>query len=139
MTYAKSNLTPAKKKFAQVYAKTDNASEAVRVAFPHLTNPNTVKDKGYRMLTNTYVLQDIGKQKERMQKAAGMAVERIESVIQSGKEHNALTASIFAYEQVHGKAKQKIEQHSNHVFISYDLSGGNAPPIPQSVLDELAD
>jgi phage terminase small subunit len=137
MSYSKSNLTPAKKKFAQTYAKTDNASEAVRVAFPHLTNQNTIKDKGHRLLTNTYVLQDIGKQKERMEAVAGKAVKRIERLIDSGREHSALQASIFAYEQVHGKAKQKIEQSSSHVIVSYDLSGGNAPPIPQEVLDQL--
>ncbi len=140
--YTKSKLTPAKKKFAQVYAQTDNASEAVRQAFPDLTrnsSQKTIQNKGSRLLSNAIVLADIERQKERMEVIAGKAVQRLEDIIDSGKEHNALTASMYAYDQVHGKATQRVHQTGAHVFVTYDLSGGNAEPIPQEVLDQLAD
>jgi len=138
INYSKSNkYSKAKQRFVEVYLRTNNASRAVRQAYPELTNPNTIKDKGYRLLTNAYIQQDIEKQKERMQVVASKALERIEKTIESGKEHNALSASFFAYEQAHGKARQRIVQSSSYVVVSYDLSGGSAPPIPQDVIDEL--
>lgn len=140
--YAKSKLTPAKKRFAQVYAETDNASEAVRQAYPHLVKNSTknyIKEKGKRLVTNGYVLLEIEKQKEVMEVIAGKAVQRLEEIIDNGKEHNALTASMYAYDQVHGKATQRIHQSGTHVYVTYDLSGGKAGPVPQEILDQLAD
>lgn len=140
--YRKSKLTPAKKKFAHVYAQTDNASEAVRQAYPQLAKSSTanyIKEKGKRLVTNGYVLLEIEKQKELMDVVAGKAVQRIESIIDNGKEHNALTASMYAYDQVHGKATQSIKQSGKHVFITIDLTGGEGGPVPQDILDQLAD
>jgi len=140
--YSKSKLTPAKKRFAQVYAQTDNAAEAVRQAYPHLAKNSTqnyIKEKGKRLVTNGYVLLEIEKQKELMEVVAGKAVQRIEDIIDNGKEHNALTASMYAYDQAHGKSKQRIQQSGAYVYVTYDLSGGNAEPVPQEILDQLAD
>lgn len=140
--YSKSQLTPAKKKFAQVYAQTDNASEAVRQAYPNLaknSSQKTIQNKGSRLLSNAIVLRDIERQKEQMEAIAGKAVQRLENIIDNGKEHNALTASMYAYDQVHGRATQRVHQTGSHVFVTYDLSGGKAEPIPQEVLDQLAD
>lgn len=133
-------ITPAKKKFAQVYAKTDNASEAVRQAYPQLaksSSQKTIQNKGSRLLSNAIVLADIEKQKERMEAIAGKAVQRLEDIIDNGKEHNALTASMYAYDQTHGKPRQRIHQSGQFVTVVYDLSGGKAEPIPQEILDEL--
>ena len=140
--YKKTQLTPAKKKFAEVYAKTDNASEAVRQAYPELaktSTPNYIKEKGKRLVTNSYVLLEIEKQKEYMEVVSAKAVKRIENIINHGKERNALTASIYAYDQVHGKPTQSIRQSGTHVYVTYDLSGGAAEPIPQEVLDQLTE
>lgn len=137
-----SKLTPAKKKFAQVYAQTDNASEAVRQAYPHLadnSSQKTIQNKGSRLLSNAIILKDIEKQKERMEVVSAKALHRIEDIIDNGTERNALTASIYAYDQVHGKATQSILQRGTHVYVTYDLSGGTAEPIPQNILDQLAD
>ena len=140
MKYRKTSmLTPAKKKFAHIYAQTDNASEAVRQAYPHLTNRNTIKDKGHRLLTNTHILQDIAEQKAIMDINAGKAALRIGEIIDNGAEHNSLIASKFAYEHTHGKARQKIHLNSAHVLVTYDLSGGKAGPVPQEILDQLKD
>lgn len=74
-----------------------------------------------------------------MEAVAGKAVQRIENIINNGKEHNALTASMYAYDHVHGKATQSIHQSGAHVFVTYDLSGGKAGEVPQEILDQLAD
>jgi phage terminase small subunit len=140
--YRKTTLTPAKKRFAQVYAQTDNASEAVRQAFPNLaknSSQKTIQNKGSRLLSNAIVLQDIERQKEYMEAIASKAVKRLENIIDNGKERNALTASMYAYDQVHGKATQRVHQTGAHVFVTYDLSGGKAEPVPQEILDKLAD
>ena len=140
MKYSKTtDKSAAKQRFATFYSLTDNASEAVRLAYPHLKNSSqkTIQNKGSRLLSNAIVLHDIQRQKERMEVVAGKAVERIEDIIDTGKDHNALTASMFAYDQVHGRATQRIHQTSAHVFVTYDLSGGQAPPVPQEVLDQL--
>jgi hypothetical protein len=138
--YRKTTSSVAKKKFAHFYALSDNASEAVRKVYPHLRNSSqkTIQNKGSRLLSNAIVLNDIQMQKERMEVVAGKAVNRIENIIDTGKDQNALTASIYAYNQVHGKPTQRIHQSGAHVFVSYDLSGGNAPPIPKDVLEQLA-
>lgn len=138
--YRKSKLTPAKKKFAQVYARTDNASEAVRQAYPKLvktSTPNYIKEKGKRLVTNGYVILEVNKQKERMEIAASKAVQRIEDIIDSGTDNTALAASIYAYNQVHGKPTQRIKQDATHVFVTYDLSGGADGPVPKEILDQL--
>lgn len=134
-------LTPAKKKFAQVYAQTDNASEAVRQAFPHLaknSSQKTIQNKGSRLLSNAIVARDIEQQKKQMEAIASKAVNKIEEIIDTGNERNALTASMYTYDHVHGKATQSIRKTGSHVFISYDLSGGSAGPVPQEILDQLA-
>ncbi len=139
--YSKSTeKSAAKQRFAHFYSLTDNASEAVRLAYPHLkdSSQKTIQNKGSRLLSNAIVLHDIQKQKERMEVVASKAVERIEDIIDNGKDHNALTASMFAYDQVHGRSTQRVHQTSSHVFVSYDLSGGKAPPVPQEILDQLA-
>ena len=139
--YLKSNQeSAAKQRFAHFYSLTDNASEAVRLAYPHMKNSSqkTIQNKGSRLLSNAIVLQDIQRQREHMEVVAGKAVQRIETIIDSGKEHNSLIASMYAYDHVHGKPTQKILSGTAHVFVSYDLSGGQAPPVPQKILDQLA-
>lgn len=139
-TYNKSKLTTAKKKFAQVYAQTDNASEAVRQAYPYLAKTSTknyIKEKGKRLVTNGYVLAEIEDQKRRMDIIASKAIDRIDNIIDKGSDRNALSASMYVYDQVHGKAAQRIRHSSTHVFVTYDLSGGDAGPVPKEIMDEL--
>ena len=140
MKYKKSKLTPAKKKFAQVYARTDNASEAVRQAYPDLVRTSTsnyIKEKGKRLVTNGYVLAEIERQKQHMEVLAGKAVQKLEDVIDNGDNHDAVRAATYVYDQVHGKATQRVKQSSAHVFVTYDLTGGEAGPVPEEVLKQL--
>ena len=130
MKYSKSRLTPAKKKFAQVYAMTDNASEAVRQAYPGLvksSTPNYIKEKGKRMVTNGYVLQEVSRQKKKLEALSDKAIERLEAIIDRGSERNAMQASMYVYNHAHGRAKQKIEHQSSVLKINLDLSGEDGP------------
>jgi len=68
---------------------------------------------------------------------ATLASQRIQKIIKEGKDQHALGASIFSIEQVDGKAKQVIQQHSKHTLVTYDLSGGTAGDVPQHILDAL--
>ena len=123
--YRKTKLSPAKKKFAQVFAETDNATEAVRQAYPELvesSSPEYLRVKAGRLITNDYIQADIAKQKERMTVIANKAVDKLEDIIENGKEHNSLQASMYSIDQVHGRATQKIESSSTHTFIGIDLT-----------------
>ena len=144
-------LTPKQKAFAIAYAETDNATEAVRRAYPELAkkeaekrnggesliNTNYLRVKGSRMLTNEHVKAEIADRKAIMQANADLASQRIQTIITEGKEHNALVASIFAIEQADGKAKQVTEVKSEHVSVIYDLSGGEAGEIPADIQAQL--
>ena len=134
--YKNSTLTPAQKQFAQVYAKTDNATEAVRQAYPDLADKASqsyLTVKGHRMLRNDNVVMEIQGQKERLQAIASKAVNKIDKLIDSVDDDVAFKSSKFAIEQVHGKATQKIESKSAHVSVIYNLGGSSAPPIPADI------
>lgn len=138
----KRQLTPAQKAFAIAYAETDNATEAVRQAYPHIaekTSPTSsyLRVKGHDLLTNPNVQREIVDRKAIMQANADLASQRIQQIITEGKEHNALQASIFAIEQADGKAKQVTEVQSAHVSVIYDLSGGTAGEIPEDIKRQL--
>lgn len=108
MTYRKSGLTPAKKKFSEVYAKTDNAVQAVKEAYPDskLTYDSKA-NKGYRLLKNAQISAEVENQKRRMELIASRAVNKISDLIESDNEQIATQNSWKAYEQVHGKPLSK--------------------------------
>lgn len=125
MKYSKSQLTPAKKKFAQVYSETDNATEAVRQAYPELapkTTNEVIRNKGYTLLTNPHIQAEISLRKQVMSQNADRAAHKIKELIESDKEEIALKASIFSYEQEEGKSLQKIEQTTTGVTLTIDLT-----------------
>lgn len=105
MKNSKSGLTPAKKKFAEVYARTDNATKAVKVAFKDNNYSSAVAGvKGARLLKNDNISQEIDRQKQRMEKLSGESVDRFGELIRSENENIAFSTGKFIYEQVHGKA-----------------------------------
>lgn len=123
--YSKSQLTPAKKKFAQVFVDTDNATEAVRRAYPELaahTSDRYLALKGNRLIRNDSVKAEISNRKQVMEQNANKAALRIADLIESDKEDIALRASIFSYEQEEGKSLQKIEQTTTGVTLTIDLT-----------------
>lgn len=134
------SLTPAQLRFAHAFAQYNNSSKAIRIAFPdqwQQWSEGYVAVKGHRMLSNDKVKAEIDSRKAIMEANATLGAQRIQTIITSGKEHNALTASIFSVEQADGKATITQNVKSEHVSVVYDLSGGQGGAIPQEVLDQL--
>jgi len=99
-------LTPANKKFVDVYAKTNNGTKAALEAFPHLTK-GSAGVKANRMLNNDKIVNHIEYQRNKLEQLATKAVQRVESLIQSDNEMVASTNVWKTIEQVQGKAMQK--------------------------------
>ena len=115
MKYSKSNLTPAKKKFAKVYAQTDNGTKAIKEAYPELaanSSDNYLRVKSTRLLTNDNVKNEIDIQKAKIEQLANKAISKIDKTIDSEDERLSFDASKWVYEQVHGKSVQKTQATS---------------------------
>lgn len=135
-------LKESEKTFALVYAKTGDRVEAIRQAFPLLmlrSSNNYMRVKAHRLLMNDNVALEVEQQAERLRQIGGKSVQVLEDLMDFGQEHNALEASKFVYEQIHGKATQRTEVVGKFVTVVYDLSGGKAGAVPQEVLDQLKD
>ena len=106
--YSKSGLTPAKKKFVEVYARTDNGVKAVTEAFPgrNLTYGSKATTAN-RLLKNVEVVNHIEYQKNKLERLATKAVKKVEQLIDSDNEQIATTNVWKTIEQVQGKAVQK--------------------------------
>lgn len=133
-------LSPAQLRFADAYARYDNLSKAVRIAYPEQWqkwSPGYVGLKGHRMIKNDNIQAEIADRKAIMQANATLGAQRIQSIIKEGKEHNALQAAIFSVEQADGRAVQTQRVTSEHVSVVYDLSGGQGGEIPAEVLAQL--
>ena len=133
-------LTPSQLRFASAFAKYNNSSKAIRLAFPEQWqswSDGYIGVKGHRMLTNDNVKAEMDNRKAVMEANATLGAQRIQQIIKEGKEHNALQAAIFSVEQADGKAVQTQTVKSEHVSVIYDLSGGQGGEIPQDVLDQL--
>ena len=105
----KKKLTPAQKKFAQVYAKTDNATEAARQSFPTIKSNNYLRVKGHRLMTNENVDNEIQRQKQMLEELATQAVHRVGDLINSDNEQIATTNSWNTIRQVQGNPTNKTE------------------------------
>lgn len=133
-------LTPAQLRFAIAFARYNNSSKAIRLAFPDDSkhwSPEYIRLKGHRMITNDNVNAEIANRKAVMEANATLGAQRIQEIIKDGKEHNALQAAIFSVEQADGKAVQVQNIKSEHVSVIYDLSGGQGGEIPAEVLQAL--
>ena len=117
-------LTPAKKKFSEVYAKTDNATEAVRQAFPEVSSNEVARVKAHRLLTNDNVSAEVEYQKNKLEILASKAVNRVEQLIESDNEAIATTNAWKTIEQVQGKAMQK-SSNVNFNFTSHVTDKGS--------------
>lgn len=106
---AKKKLTPAQKKFAVTYAKTDNATESARQSFPTIKDNNYLAVKAHRLLRNDNVDNEIARQKQMIEKLATQAVHRVGELIQSDNEAIATTNSWNTIRQVQGNPTNKTE------------------------------
>ena len=115
-TYKTSNITPAKKTFATVYATTENGTQSALVAYPHLTTKSAA-DKASKLLKNEEIINHIEYQKEKLEKLATKAVKRVETLIQSKNEMVATTNAWKTIEQVQGRATQKTLSINAHASL----------------------
>lgn len=117
-------LTPAKKKFIEVYARTDNATEAVRQAFPdNKYSLHGAQVKGSRLLSNDVIKRELAIQQNRMDMLASKAVDKIDNALESDDEDLAFKAGKYVYDQTHGQATKKIEKTVRTVEVKLDLTG----------------
>lgn len=104
----KSELTPAKKAFAIEYAKTDNGTQSVIKAFSgNKYSPEVATVKANRLLRNDNVLNEIEYQKNKLEKLATKAVNRLDSLINSDNEKVATKNIWNTIHQVQGKPLTK--------------------------------
>lgn len=104
----KSDLTPAKKAFAIEYAKTDNGTQSVTKAFKDNNyTPEVAAVKANRLLRNDNVLNEIEHQKNKLEKLATKAVNRLDSLINSDDEKVATQNIWNTIHQVQGKPLTK--------------------------------
>jgi len=106
--YKKRTLTPAKKKFVEVYSRTNNGIKAVTEAFPdrELTYGSKAVT-ATRLLKDVNVVNHIEYQRNKLELIANRAVDRVEEHVESDDSNVSFNASKFVIEQVHGKAVQK--------------------------------
>lgn len=101
-TNIKSTLTPAKKRFAIEYAKTDNATKAVQIAFKdNKYSPEVARVKGSRLLTNDNVSTEIAIQKAKLEKLSQKAIYKIDQLLDSDNEKIASSNAQFVINKVH--------------------------------------
>ena len=131
-------MTPAQVAFAIAISQGKTGAEAIDAAFPHNDFSQAYKrTKAYRMIMNDDINQEIQDRQAIMRQNADLGAARIQTIIESGKEHNALEASKFSIEQVDGKAKQTTEVKASMVSVVYDLSGGTGGEIPDEIKKKL--
>lgn len=129
--------------FAKLVAKGMSGVSAYRQAFP------AKKDRSYgylrqlasELLTKTNIITEVQTTRERQARMVRLAEERIEDILvndsSSVKGNKVAEVAMFMYEQANGKATQRTVVEGRHVMVTYDLSNGQAGPVPQEVLDKL--
>lgn len=135
-------LTYPEKVFVTAIAQGESQASAIRKAYPHLTEtstPNYLYKKASTLVRKGKIILELNQQRAMMDEIASKAHGRLAQLVDSNRESVALDATKFAIEQSHGKATQRIEQRTQLVSVTYDLSGGQAPPVPQEILDQLAE
>ena len=101
-TNRKSTLTPAKKRFAIEYAKTDNGTQAVKNAYGKDTYTElSARNKAYTLLTNPNVNNEIAIQKAKLENLANKAIVKIDELLDSDNQKIASSNAQFVINKVH--------------------------------------
>jgi hypothetical protein len=109
-------VTPATvAKFEAAIMTEDNATEAVKVIEPEVTDPSRrawlIKEKAKQLDAGEYI--DL-----KMQRIAIGAIERVEGMVQSDDERIATKNAHFVIDHVRGKALQRSE--SKHLNLNIE-------------------
>jgi len=101
-TNRKSTLTPAKKRFAIEYAKTDNATQSILTAYKDNSySPAVARVKGSRLLANDNISNEIAIQKAKLENLANKAIVKIDELLDSDNEKIASSNAQFVINKVH--------------------------------------
>ena len=134
-------VRPAHKKFVAVLIMTNNATEAVRQAFPDLAAHSSygyLRVKAHRMITNDNIQRLIALELVTIEGTTGRAVERLGELIQSKDGRVAFQAAKFCIEQTLGKpGRRKEPTEPNRVHVTMDLSSGRAGDPPSEVIEQI--
>lgn len=123
-------ITPTQQAFVNAYLATGNLSEAVRIAFPVKSlqwSQDYIALKGHRMSKQNIIRDKIMNRRAIMEANADLAASKIQTIIRGGEDNVALKASMFAIEQVDGRATQVVETTSKAITLNIDLSGNGLP------------
>ena len=121
----RSKLTTAEKQFCKSDALHGNKSKAVIEAMPEksLTSSSNISMTSSKLLGSIEIQQEVQRQRQRLTLLSNSAIDKLETIINSGRERNALDASTFVIEQSIGKAVTPVEVKQQTVTLNIDLSG----------------
>lgn len=137
------DLSPEELTFSHLVAKGLSGVTAYRKAFPKAANLkyDTIRRYASDLLTKIPIITEVQTTRERQARMVRLAEERIEDILvndsSSVKGNKVAEVAMFMYEQGNGKATQRTVVEGRHVMVTYDLSNGQAGPVPQEVLDKL--
>lgn len=119
-------LTKPEQTFVRILGMTDNASEAVRQAYPIETAKMTkasIHVKASKLLSSDKIKSELALQQQKMDLLAGKAVDKIRQALDSEDEDLSFKASKYVYDQAHGQATKKVEKTVRTVEVKLDLTG----------------
>lgn len=139
------SLTAEQLIFSRLVAKGYSYTTAYRKAFPLKAKLSYghIRVLAHELATNANIITEVETTKQRTAQLVRLAEDRLEDILVNDdtnfKGSRVADVAMFMYDHGNGKATQKVEHQGVFVNVQYDLSGGNAPAIPQDVLDALED
>lgn len=139
------DLTAEEITFSHLVANGKTLTQAYRQAFPskkHLAN-YTIRRYASDLYTKANILTEVASHQAKTALLARQAEDRLEEILTDGdindKHNRVADVAMFMYDHANGKAITKIQAQSKHVVVTYNLGGTDAGPVPQEILDQLAD
>lgn len=90
---------------------------------PNKFNQKYLYEKAKQLMEKPRVKQALINRQAIMEYSANLASQRLQQIIQFGKDADAISASRFVLEQVDGKARQVVDINNTSVKLQIDLSG----------------
>ena len=129
--------------FSKLLAKGYSPTTAYRKAFPLKKDLayNTIRQYARDLCQKESIVTEVATSQKQMATLARLAEDRIEDILindsSTTKGNKVADVAMFMYEQVNGKATQKVVTEGKHIVVTYDLSGGKGGEVPQEILDQL--
>ncbi len=130
--------------FSHLVAQGMSYTQAYRKAFPLKAklSYSRIRVLASELATKQNILTEVSTHQIRTAHLARLAEDRLEDILVNddsmAKGNKVADVAMFMYDQVNGKATQRVEMQSKHVSVTYNLSG-TSEEVPQEILDQLAD